>query len=172
MTFYIKHHLKISIQKSFLLVISFVLIQTSILAAASPFLSKIAYPGYEIYEQMESNKSRHFFFGKILLNTSGKVYSVNKGKKTSALSNSTRVKVTVTKTGGKAKTEISIFTAEESIVPVPHLTLKKRYTFENGNYTRTKTFTVFKAKDKQIQVWLDNKSFSNTFDYTLKVEEI
>ena len=132
------------------------------------------YSGQEAYRPITVSNANELVFGKVLLNTSGKVYSINKGKKISAESNSKRVKVTVTKTGGKAKTEITIFTQEEASFdfPVPLRNLKKRYTFENGNYTRTKTFTIFKAKGKPIEVWLDNKSFSNTFDYTLKVEEI
>ncbi|MEO0338412.1 MAG: hypothetical protein AAF242_04285 [Bacteroidota bacterium] len=136
--------------------------------------SKDTFAGLETYNNLVSNETDAALPGRILLNTSGKVYSINKGKKISATSNSKRVKVTVTKTGGKAKTKISIITREETSLdfPIPLRTVKKQYTFENGNYTRTKTFTIFKAKDKEIEVLLDNKSFSNTFDYTLKVEEI
>lgn len=154
----------------FLLVATFFLLPLLYSFDSGPYVIDPSRPCLEVYV----NKTEALVSGKILLNTSGKVYSINKGKKTSTTSNSKRVKVTVTKTGGKAKTEISILTLEEASFPfsVPIKTLKKRYTFESGNYSRTKTFTLFKAKGKEIEVWLDNKSFSNTFDYSLKVEEI
>ncbi|MEM6377574.1 MAG: hypothetical protein AAF705_05130 [Bacteroidota bacterium] len=106
-----------------------------------------------------------------LLNTSGKVYSIQQGKKISQPSNTKRVKVTIEKTGGKAKTKIKIC--------LPHTpgnfmssTVKKEYTFENGNYKRTKTFTIFKAKDSEVIVYIDNKSVANTFSYKLRIDEI
>lgn len=110
-------------------------------------------------------------FAKCLLNTSGKVYSIQQAKKISKVSNTKRVKITIEKTGGKAKTDIRICLPMTPGV-FTSLTTKKEYTFENGNYTRTKTFTVFKAKGSEIVVYVDNKSFSNTFSYKLRVDEI
>lgn len=110
-------------------------------------------------------------FARCLLNTSGKVYSIQQGKKTSKFSNTTKVEVRIEKTGGKAKTEVKICIW----TPGVHLgttTVKKTYTFENGNYKRTKTFKVFKAKDKKVIVYIDNKSVGNTFSYKLRVDEI
>ncbi|GAB5552054.1 MAG: hypothetical protein Sapg2KO_16450 [Saprospiraceae bacterium] len=108
---------------------------------------------------------------KCLLNTSGKVYSIQQGKKTSAFSNTTKVEVRVEKTDGKAKTEVKICLWTPGI----HLgttTVKKTYVFESGNYKRTKTFKVFKAKDKKVIVYINNKSVTNTFSYKLRVDEI
>lgn len=106
-----------------------------------------------------------------LLNTSGTVYSINAASKTSSKSNTPRVEVTVTKTGGKAETEVTISTVSTSAAG-KLTTVKKRYTFENGDYTRTKKFKVFQVKDLQINVRIDNKSFSNKFEYTVRVDEI
>jgi hypothetical protein len=106
-----------------------------------------------------------------LLNTSGTVYSINAASKTSSTSNTKRVEVTVTKTGGKAKSEVTISTVSTSAAGTL-TTVKKRYTFENGNYTRTKKFKVWKVEGLKINVRIDNKSFSNKFEYTVRVDEI
>ena len=108
---------------------------------------------------------------KCLLNTSGKVYSVQQGKKTSALSNTTKVKVRVEKTDGKAKTEVKICLWTDG-VGMGSTVVKKTYTFENGNYKRTKTFTIFQAKDKKVIVYINNQSVGNTFSYNLRVDEV
>lgn len=128
----------------------------------------------EDYFEVESLKAKYIRAAavrKCLLNTSGKVYSIQQGKKTSAFSNTTKVEVRVEKTGGKAKTEVKICVW----TPGVHLgttTVKKTYVFESGNYKRTKTFKVFKAKDKKIIVYIDNKSVTNTFSYKLRVDEL
>lgn len=106
-----------------------------------------------------------------LLNTSCKVYSVQQGKKTSAESNTKKVKVIVEKTNGKAKTEVRICLLSEG-VGLGLTTVKKTYVFEKGNYTCKKTFTVFGAKGQKVVVYIDNKSVGNTFLYTLCVDEI
>lgn len=108
---------------------------------------------------------------KCLLNTSGKVYSIQQGKKTSAFSNTTKVEVRVEKTDGKAKTEVKICLWTPGVA-MGSTVVKKTYVFESGNYKRTKTFKVFKAKDKKIIVYIDNKSVGNTFSYKLRVDEI
>ena len=130
------------------------------------------HPAYELAEELKLAGGDMLTLGNIILNASGTVYSINAGKQTSPKSNTPRVKVIVTKTGGKAKTEVTISTVSDTSVGLPLTTVKKRYTFENGNYTRTKTFTLYKVKGKQIQVRLDNKSFSNKFEYTVCIEEI
>lgn len=62
-----------------------------------------------------------------LLNTSGTVYSVNAARKTSSTSNTPKVEVVVTKTGGKAKTEVTI-SSVSTITAGTLTTVKKRYT--------------------------------------------
>ena len=109
---------------------------------------------------------------RVLLNTSGTVYSAFPGTRVSQESNSTRVKVILTKTGGRAKADIKVSVQTQTPGLPPLTTVKKTYTFENGNYTRTKTFILYKMKGKKAHVSIDNRSFSNKFQYTLKVEEI
>lgn len=127
-----------------------------------------------VYKEVQSSKAhliRTAAINKCLLNTSGKVYSIQQGDKTSQLSNSTRVKVTLEKTDGKAKTEIKVCLWSEG-VGMGLTSVKKTYVFESGNYKRTKTFTLFKAKDKKVVVYINNKSVGNTFSYKLRVDEI
>lgn len=102
-----------------------------------------------------------------LLNTSGTVYSLAQARKTSSKSDSNSVQVSVEKTGGKAKTEITICVQSDSGLT----TVKRRYTFANGNYTRTRSFTITGAADKKIVVYLKNKSATLKFKYKLTVDE-
>lgn len=97
-----------------------------------------------------------------LLNTSSTVYSVNAARKTSSTSNTPKVEVVVTKTGGKAKTEVTI-SSVSTITAGTLTTVKKRYTFEAGDYTRTKKFKVWGVEGLQVQVRLEkNPSVKNS----------
>lgn len=162
-----------SIIRPFLLIIAVGLVSFNLgYCAVNPITIAPLHGEYDFaVESLNAKTISEAAVAKCLLNTSGKVYSIQQGKKTSAFSNTTKVEVRVEKTDGKAKTEVKICLW----TPGVHLgttTVKKTYVFEKGNYKRTKTFKVFKAKDKKIIVYIDNKSVTNTFSYKLRVDEI
>lgn len=103
---------------------------------------------------------------KVLLTTKGIVYSARRGKKTSATSTKDKVRVTVKKTNGRAKTSVTVYAlsnGQESYLA--------SYEFPNGNSTSTKTFNLTGVRNKKIVVYLRNNSAANTFQYDLKVQE-
>ncbi|MEM6805074.1 MAG: hypothetical protein AAF696_27000 [Bacteroidota bacterium] len=74
------------------------------------------------------------------------------------------VRITLRKIDGRAKTGVTICTQSKNGT---RRTIHS-YTFNNGNYTRTKTFTIPNAKGKVISINMRNYSVGNKFKYTVK----
>ncbi|MEM8887616.1 MAG: hypothetical protein AAGD28_06485 [Bacteroidota bacterium] len=74
------------------------------------------------------------------------------------------VTITLRKTDGRAKTGVTICTQTKNGT---RRTVHS-YTFNNGNYTKTKTFTINNAKGKVISINMRNYSVGNKFKYTVK----
>lgn len=73
------------------------------------------------------------------------------------------VTITLRKTDGKAKTGVTICTTDKR----NGKRTVHSYTFNNGNYTRTKTFTISNARNKVISINMRNYSVGNKFKYTI-----
>ncbi len=73
------------------------------------------------------------------------------------------VTITLRKTDGKAKTGVTICTTDIN----NNRRTVHSYTFNNGNYTRTKTFTIHNARNKVISINMRNYSVGNKFRYTI-----
>ncbi len=75
--------------------------------------------------------------------------------------------ITINKTDGKAKTTIAICTYDSKSGNKMNV---KEYTFDNGKYTRKKTFTIKNVFGKSVSVFLKNRSVANTFKYTISTK--
>ncbi|MEZ4884889.1 MAG: hypothetical protein R3E32_09205 [Chitinophagales bacterium] len=73
------------------------------------------------------------------------------------------VTITLRKTDGKAKTGVTICTTDKN----NNTRTIHSYTFNNGNYTKTKAFTISNARDKVISINMRNYSVGNKFEYTI-----
>lgn len=73
------------------------------------------------------------------------------------------VTITLRKTDGKAKTGVTICTTDSR----NNRRTVHSYTFNSGNYTRTKTFVIPNARNKVISVNMRNYSVGNKFKYTI-----
>ncbi len=92
---------------------------------------------------------------------SGVVYATPAGTFKPDISNNDEVKIVIKKTGGKAKTKVSVY----------DITGTKRklssYTFSNGNDNigKKKTFILSGVKEQQLKVVIENNSLGNIFSY-------
>lgn len=77
------------------------------------------------------------------------------------------VRITLKKTDGRAKTGVTICTQTKNGT---RRTVHS-YTFNNGNYTRTKTFVIPNARGKVISVNMRNYSVGNKFKYTIRAND-
>ena len=73
------------------------------------------------------------------------------------------VTITLRKTDGRAKTGVTICTTDKR----NNKRTVHSYTFNNGNYTKTKTFVIPNARNKVISVNMRNYSVGNKFKYTI-----
>lgn len=73
------------------------------------------------------------------------------------------VTITLRKTDGKAKTGVTICTTDRN----GNRRTVHSYTFNNGNYTRTKTFVISNARNKVISINMRNYSVGNKFNYSI-----
>lgn len=79
-----------------------------------------------------------------------------------------KIKITLEKTGGKAKTEIYVCVHSSSS---PNAEQRKAYVFENSEGTSTKTFTLNNVLGKMVSVIVRGKSVGNTFKYKMKAKK-
>lgn len=94
---------------------------------------------------------------KILANRSGSVYAAGPAKESfKATGNSVTVKVQ--KTGGRAQTIVNIYVNNQR---------KKYISFNNGNYTKTKSVVVPTSPNQNVRVEIVNQSVGNKFEYRL-----
>ena len=99
---------------------------------------------------------------KVLASKSGVVYSLAPGRlKTKVKSGKATVKIS--KTGGRAKTIVNIYVNNK---------LKKRITFENGNYKKTEKRVLSLDTNNwfnKVEIEIVNQSVGNTFKYTAEI---
>ncbi len=79
--------------------------------------------------------------------------------KTTFTATSNSVRISVNKTGGKAKTTVNIYA---------NGSFKDRMIFENGRDTPTKAKTITGVSGKSIRVDIVNQSVANKFKYSMK----
>lgn len=79
-----------------------------------------------------------------------------------------RATVKVQKTGGKAKTMVTVYKANTKNGSGTYVT---SYEFPNGKAKSTKTFTVNNANGKYIRIEVKNRSAANTFKYSAKITQ-
>lgn len=72
------------------------------------------------------------------------------------------VEVTVTKTGGKARTTVSVYTSSTKNGAGK---LKSSFEFKNDSNKKIKTFNLSGVENKFIRVEMHNRSIGNTFKY-------
>ncbi len=103
-----------------------------------------------------------------LLNTTGNVLSARRGKKTSQKSGKDKCKITVRRTGGRAKTQVSVYTLDDNNREV----YKAAYEFPNTRGSVSPySKTITGVRNKKVVVYLRNSSAANTFQYSLTVKE-
>lgn len=77
------------------------------------------------------------------------------------------VDITVVKSGGKAKTDVTICTYDAKTGNKMHI---QTYTFKKGKGNETWRKTIKNAYGKSISVFLKNKSVANNFHYEVKTK--
>lgn len=99
-------------------------------------------------------------------NETGKILGQTKRTFVTNPSFENQVKITITKTDGRAETGVSICTHTQDGVTSTVTT----YVFPNNNNGQEKVFTINNAKGKIISVAMKNNSVANQFEYTIKAE--
>jgi len=124
-----------------------------------------------VWNEAAGNSSAKIYNRAIYFNTKVKGTVIGSTQRTfvSEDTESNKVKIILEKLKGKAETEvcISVFNKEEG-----RTEQRKYYTFENGNYTKTKTFILNNVSDSYIIINIKGNSTLNSFKYEIKAENI